>query len=219
MAQPPCGPRLRPCAPGMGHSAARPSPGGGRVDPPAAMRAGRARERVEPKSDLRRWARRLATPQVVSKGSWVGGLEGQEATAVMSATRRQRQLRRAAYPTAHSSALASPDRRPLSAAVGWWWCARVAASGGGGGHQARAGARCGSALRGLEGCLVARRCGAVPLGGAVVQQGLLRGLVGFNPQAATRSGGGSGQGPSKTCPELIDLAASPAAGGGQGGLT
>ena len=166
MAQPPCGPRLRPCAPGMGHSAARPSPGGGRVDPPAAMRAGRARERVEPKSDLRRWARRLATPQVVSKGSWVRGLAGQEATAVMSATRRQRQLRRDAYPTAHSSALASPDRRPLSAAVGWWWCARVAASGGGVGTRPAPGRVVGAPFAVLKAALwpaVAALCRSVGL--------------------------------------------------------
>jgi hypothetical protein len=95
---------------------------------PCALGGGPGEDRA--KSDLRRWARRLATPQMVSKGSWIRGLAGQEATAVMSATWRQRQLRRAAHPTAHSSALASPDRRPLSAAVGWWWCARVAASGG-----------------------------------------------------------------------------------------
>ena len=38
-------------------------------------------------------------------------------------------------PTAHSSALAPPDQRPLSAAVGWWWCARVTASGGGAGTR------------------------------------------------------------------------------------
>ena len=199
-------------------TAAGPSPGGGRVDPPAATRAGRgpgggSSQKVTYADGrgtvpCRRWCgRQLSGRFNGPRGRRGDG--GHQAAAVAKVRPR---------PTAHSNALAPPDQRPLSIAVGWWWCARVAASGGGAGTRPAPGCVVGAPFAVLKAALwpaVAALCRSV---GLQRSGGHLRGVVRLNPQRPRFGGEGPARGPSNKSPVSIDLAADPVAGGGQGCL-